>query len=297
MTQPPFDTGPGPTGAPGTPAGGAQWGPAQPPGFAPVAGAEGGTPWGDHPLAAGQQVGRKRFVLVMAFFALVLVGSVAGFVLTTGREVSNSFTGRVTLTRGPDGYVPVEPSPTTPGAPRGPVPAPVTYRGTGTKVLAIRRPEPGDALVYVKGRPGDGLFSVFGIDAKGQRNGFVITSTEAYEGVRVLDVTRLAPTASLEIEAAGSWVVQIRSARAARGFSGSFAGAGDQVLRYTGGAGVAAIRGGQPMKPFVVFTRDDRGFPRPLVATVGAFDGEKPMPRGPVLVEVQATGRWSIRVR
>ncbi|HVF03315.1 MAG TPA: hypothetical protein VNA20_00605 [Frankiaceae bacterium] len=288
MTQPPYETGPSGPAQPGFGAG-------QPPGFgAPMGGGQPGSPWAGQPLAAGNQVSKKRFVVVMAFFGLLLVGSVAGFLMTTGKDIKNAVSGGVGIDTG---RATLRPEVPVSAKPDEPVPAPFTYQGTGSKVLKIRRPA-GDALIYVKGRPpGNGLFTVFGLDADGNRNAFVITSLDAYEGTRILDTVRLSRTVALEIEARGPWTVRILSARSAKKFGGSTSGSGDAVVRYTGPAGVAAISGGQEMRPFIVLTRGNDGFPRMVVTSVGAFSGEKPFPRGPVLVEVQSTGRWSIRVR
>lgn len=297
MTQPPYETGPGGPAQPGGfgAAGPGGDGPGQPPGFGlPLDGGQAGSPWAGQPLAAGNQVSKKRFVLVMAFFGLLLVGSVAGFLMTTGKQIQTSLSDGISVDRG---FQTFGPEPRASERRDRPVPKPVTYQGTGSKVLKIRRPESGDALIYVKGRPGNGMFTVFGLDANGNRNAFVITSLEAYEGTRMLDTVSLSPTVSLEIEAGGPWTVRILSARSAKSFGGTMSGTGDSVVRYTGPAGVAAMRGGRAMRPFVVLTRGSDGFPRMVVATVGPFEGEKSFPRGPVLVEVQATGRWSIRVR
>ena len=291
MTQPPYRQ---PHEQPGyvpyDPAGG----PRTPPGFTPPG------PWSpDQPLAAANAVSRKRFLAVMAFFAVLLVVSVTGFWLTKGSQVRDAATtirDGIAVTARPSpparGTVGAEPPAT------GPVPEPVTYRGTGTKVLKIRRPEPGNALIYLKADPGDdGLLSVFGVDSAGRRTGFALTAFgQPYEGVRLLDLTSLARTTSLEISTEGRWLVEIRSARSARTFGRTASGRGDSVFRYEGGAGTAMIRGGSDMKPFVVLSYRD-GFPNLVTTGLGVMDERKAWPAGPALVEVQATGRWTISVR
>ena len=292
MTQPPYRQ---PHERPGyvpyDPAGGQQ----TPPGFTPAG------PWqAGQPLAAANAASRKRFLAVMAFFAVLLVVSLAGFWITKSGEIKE----KAATIR--DGITsPVQPSPLpgrgTFGAEppaTGPVPEPVTYRGSGTKVLKIRRPEAGDALVYLKADPGrDGLLTVFGVDSAGRRTGFTLTSFgKAYEGVRLLDLTSLTRTTALEISTEGRWVVEIRSARSAPAFGGTASGRGDTVFRYDGAAGTATIRGGADMKPFVVMSYRD-GFPRLVTTGIGVMNERKTWPAGPALVEVQATGRWTISVR
>lgn len=273
-----------------------------PPGFQ----APGQTPWtSGQPLAAANVASKKRFMLVMAFFGVLLVVSVVGFAMTTGKDIKDAAVDAVG--RDPLGRPTFPELPSLPGLPtgigepndpplQGPVPAPVVYRGTGDKVLKIRRPEPGAALVYLRASGGDQMLIVTGEDAQGRGTGFVVAALGRYEGVRMLDVSRLSRTTRLDIKASGSWVVEIRSARSARSFGRTMSGTGDTVFQYTGPAGTAAIRGGAESRPFLVMTHSN-GFPSLVATAVGSFNGSKPFPQGPVLVEVQATGRWSITVR
>jgi hypothetical protein len=269
-----------------------------PPGFGPP----GQTPtYHGSPLAAPKPPRQKLFVGLMAFFGLLAVVAVVGFFVTAGDEHGTSavLRDRTTVLPLPTDGVVLSPGPRPTGAGRtlGPVPKPVTYRGTGSRTIRIRKPEAGVAILDVEGRaPGNGLFAVYAIASNGARIPVVTAFTASYKGSRLLDETSFTTTTALEVEASGPWTVTVRSARAAREMGRTASGSGDTVFLYTGKAGIATIRGGAANSPFVVKTHE-KGFPRLVLTHLGAFDGSKPWPAGPVLVDVQAKGRWTVTVR
>lgn len=263
--------------------------PSTPPGFRPP---------GEQPVFQGTplaspKVNGGRFALVALGFLLLAGIGALGFVRSLGDERSSVATigneDRRVSTPLPlvsASAVPVE----------GPVPRPVTYRGSGPKTIAVRKPERGPVLVYVKGANANGLFQVSSVDAGGRTNGLLVHSLKPYEGVRLLDELPVRETAKLTIDATGPWTVQLRSVRSAPSFGTATTGTGDAVVRYTGPGGPATIRGGAPFTTFTV-TVHENGFPRLLVVAAKAFDETRGFGAGPYLVEVEATGRWSIRVR
>ena len=263
--------------------------PGTPPGFRPP---------GEVPTFQGKPVvaapdGKKYGLVALGFLLLAVIAGI-GFFRSFGDSGSSSAVFEETDVRVPP--FTLRPAPSAKATPAGPVPKPVTYRGTGTKTIAIRKPEPGPVLVYVKGAKADGLFQVTSVDSDGRMNGVVVHSLKPYEGVRLIDDIGSQRTAKLTIEATGPWTVQLRSVRSAPRFSATTRGTGDAVLRYTGRAGMATIRGGAPYTAFTVTTHDD-DFPKLLVVAAGTFDDTRQWPAGPVLVEVESAARWSIRVR
>lgn len=270
-----------------------------PPGFGPP----GQTPaYQGTPLAAPKVPGHKLFVGPMAFFGLLAVAAVVGFFLTAGEEHSGSAVlrdGTTVLEPLPTDGVVVSPTPRPTGGGRtlGPVPKPVTYRGTGSKTIRIRKPGSGVAIVDLSGRAaGNGVFAVYALGANGARIPVVTAFGPSYKGSRLLDATALTTTTSLEVQASGPWTVTVRSTRSARELGRSASGSGDTVFLYTGKAGTARVHGGTERALFAVKAMEN-GFPRSVVNHVGAYAGTAPWPAGPVLVEVQSKGPWTIVVR
>lgn len=255
------------------------------------------------PLAAPKVPRQRLFVGLMAFFGLLALVAVAGFFVTAGEERGGSAVVRDGTVLRPFptddlgvSQAPLTPRPTGGGRTLGPVPKPVTYRGTGTKTIRIRRPA-GVAIVDMTGRAAStGVFAVYTVGADGSRTGAVVNAFgPSYEGSRLLVDSPLARTAALEISASGPWTVTVRSERTAREMGRSASGSGDTVFLYTGKAGIARVRGGADRSLFVVNAMEN-GFRRSVVNELGTFNGTKPWPAGPVLVEVQAKGRWTVVV-
>jgi len=270
-----------------------------PPGF----GAPGQQPsYQGSPLAAPKPPRHKLFVGLMAFFGLLALVAVVGFFVTAGTEHSSSPVGDGAVVRPlPSGGIVISQAPRTPratggGRTLGPVPKPVTYRGTGSKTIRIRKPEAGAVILDITGRPaGNGFFAVYAIGDNGARIPVVSGFEPAYKGSWLLDAV-FTTTTALEIDASGPWSVTLRSTRSATEMGRVASGSGDTVFLYTGPAGVATLRGGTANKVFRVQTLE-RGFPRLVLTHLGTYSGTKPWPAGPVLVEVHTTGRWSITVR
>lgn len=267
-----------------------------PPGFAPP----GQQPsYQGTPLAAPKPPRQRLFVGLMAFFGLLAVVAAAGFFVTAGDERSGSavLRGPVVRVEPTRGIASPLPRPTGGGRTLGPVPKPVTYRGTGSKTVRIRKPEAGTVILDVTGRPArNGFFAVYAISENGARIPVVSGFERAYQGSWLLDAITVATTTALEIDASGPWTMTLRSTRSAPEMGRVASGSGNTVFLYTGKAGVATLRGGTANKVFRVQTHE-RGFPRLVLTHLGTYSGTKPWPAGPVLVEVHTTGRWTITVR
>lgn len=259
---------------------------ADPPGFGPA----GQVPeLHGEPLAAPAVRGRRVFLALMAFFAVVAVGSGAAFFLTQGGDVHSAapVTGREIALPRPTGAEATVPA--------GPVPKPVRYTGSGDKTIAIRKPEPGTALLYVKGNAARQRFFVTRLGTGGAMRGVVLAKFEPYEGVKLLDEGLLNQTASLRIEATGPWTVEIRSPRGAPLLRRSASGRTDTVLRYEGGVATATIAGGKfGSGAFAVRTHRGDGFSDLVMVALDRERERKPWPAGPVLVVVEAGAPWSL---
>jgi hypothetical protein len=180
---------------------------------------------------------------------------------------------------------------TTP-APTTVSPSPAVYDGTGDDVVAITKPSNGAAIVHATYSAGSN-FIVTGLDDNNQQTDVLINEIGAYDGSVPLDF-RDTNTTRLEVKASGPWHIEVRDPRSAQPFDSAVQGHGDNVLLYTGKAGIAAIsHNGQ--SNFVVdeYTKSGENL---LVNEIGVYNGRVPFARGRSAIAIKADGDWSIGV-
>ncbi|MFE2869618.1 TerD family protein [Embleya sp. NPDC059259] len=188
-----------------------------------------------------------------------------------------------------------EPSPAhAPAAVEEP-PAPV-YEGRGDKVLSIDRPVgSGPFLVELEGR-GTENFVVWTLNAELETDKLLANAIGAYRGRALVD-ERGGHTSRLKIEADGEWTVRLLAPDAARVLTDRLAGSGPETVRWTGPRTVLAMthRGDSN---FIVGTFAEHGtedaYLGTLANTIGDYEGESILPKGPCLIELEADGDWSL---
>ncbi|MDX2550935.1 hypothetical protein [Streptomyces stelliscabiei] len=111
------------------------------------------------------------------------------------------------------------------------------------------------------------------------------------------------PVRALRIQADGPWTVDVRPVSSALPCEGHTVRPASDVLRHTGGPGIAALRyEGDPRSEdggyFLVdtFEPDGSAFLDELANHVGPWHGEAPL-AGPCLIHARSDGPWSITVR
>lgn len=182
----------------------------------------------------------------------------------------------------------LEPTPTP-----TPTLEPIRYEGSGTKILKIKKPEPGAALITMT-HEGSSNFAVWSLDGNLEQMDLLANTIGNYEGTTVLDVNDGEETARLDISADGNWTVTISPLASAKRFTGSAEGTSDDVLIYEGPVGVAMLSH-KGDSNFAVWFYSTSG--SDLAANeIGNYTGEAVMPEGPTLVEVETEGKWSIEV-
>src|SRR5262249_45257935 len=141
------------------------------------------------------------------------------------RPAPRTTTPRTTTTR---------PAPTTTT-----IPGPAVFDGTGDDVVAITKPSSGAAIIHATYTSGSN-FIVTGLDTNNQQTDLLVNTIGAYHGPVPLDF-RTPNTTRLQVKASGPWHIEVRDPRSAEQFDGVVQGHGDNVLLYTGKAGIAAI--------------------------------------------------------
>lgn len=111
------------------------------------------------------------------------------------------------------------------------------------------------------------------------------------------------PVRALRVQGDGPWLIEATAPSSAMLLEGSARRAASDVLRYTGGPGIASLRyEGDPRSEdggyFLVdvFEPSGDGFLDELANHVGPWRGEVPL-SGPCLVHARSDGPWSISVR
>ncbi len=173
-----------------------------------------------------------------------------------------------------------------------PLPADIVYSGSGDDVLRIDLPGgPDSAAIATIGYTGSSNFAIWALDGNLAQQGLLVNTIGAYNGTVLLDEIG---TAALEITASGPWTITLRPLLAAREFEGaSAAGSGDDVVIYRGDAGIAAISytGDSNFAVWSYGNRSDL-----LVNEIGAYTGNVRWPSGPAVIEISASGAWTIAV-
>jgi hypothetical protein len=168
------------------------------------------------------------------------------------------------------------------------------FAGRGDDVLKVSVPNDDAALVYFKHR-GNSNFIVVAHDPQGERLDSLVNDIGNYEGIRPVNFTADEVLASLEIDADGRWVIEVRHITTARQMAdGTVKGIGDEVvgveselltgetarLKHTGESNFIVTAWGESREG--------------IVNEIGKYDGRNLVPAGTLLFEIQADGNWSL---
>ncbi len=189
--------------------------------------------------------------------------------------------------------------PAAPAASQAPVTSSfssITLSGSSDKVAKFKKPNSTAAIAVVSYRGSDN-FAMESLDASGSQTGLLVNTIGSYSGTVLFDVD--SDSVAFQVTASGAWKIVVKPLTAARAWSGTgtVTGKGDDVLLLgsaTSGLTPATIKnsGGDN---FVVqaYTSSSSDL---LVNEIGAYNGEVPLPDGTLLISVESTGSWSIRV-
>ena len=165
---------------------------------------------------------------------------------------------------------------------------PNSIEGAGSDVIFLS----GDSqdLATITGNAAERYFGVQGYN--GGRNTLVNT-TDAYEGTVLLHQDTLV----LVVSAEGAWEIQILPLASARILEvpGVIGGSGDDIIILTGGTpDTATITGNAAERHFAVFGYNNG---RDLIVnTTDPYEGTVMLHPDTLLLEIKATGPWSVEV-
>lgn len=231
----------------------------------------------------------------------------AGFVLT-GCAGAPSATVTVTETASPSATASItEPTggPSSPSTPlespsasaeptSAPEPELVTYEGSGTKIIKVRKPEDGPVLATFTHNGGSN-FAVWSLDSDLEQLDLPVNTIGDFSGTTILDRNDGENTARIEVEADGTWTIELAPLSTARQFTDKAQGTGPDVLIYQGPTGVATLKNqGQGNFAVWFFSTETSDL---AANEIGNYSGEAVIPEGPTAVQIESEGKWSITVQ
>jgi hypothetical protein len=165
--------------------------------------------------------------------------------------------------------------------------------GTGDAVVEIMI-SPEQLTIFEIEHRGRGPFAITALSTGGDYIAEVVAGVGSYEGRRLLEVTG-SDTAVLQVRADGRWRIAVQPLGGAPTLSGTVSGEGDEVVIFVGTRTSLGI-GHEGLGTFVVEAYGPSG--RAVLASqVGVYTGNVVVPRGTVVVTVQADGAWVLSPR
>jgi hypothetical protein len=174
-------------------------------------------------------------------------------------------------------------------------PGTFTYCGAGDDVIRINTPGGGKGAILTAVMYGSGNNVIVSHGAGNSYNDLLVNAIGKYVGENLMDLSPYdAKSESLEINANGNWIIQIRPLSAAQSFYGGVGGSGDRVLRYTGGRAVGHFtHNGQRNFIIEAVTSADWDL---VVNEIGPYDGRTPVDVAPAYMAVSADGAWTMTI-
>lgn len=236
--------------------------------------------------------------LVALFFLIGILGSL-GDSADTASPTTESSRAAASSEPAPSPAAPTEePAPTaeaptaTPPAVQ-PAPKAVSYKGTGAKVLKIKKPEGGAVLITTKIKGPSDNNTVYSLDEDNQEGDLLVNTIGSYTGTSLLDLDG-SETTRLKVDVSGSWTITLAPLSSAKKLTASYKGSKDMVLLVPSeDAKILAFNstGGDSNVTAYWYTEDDSDL---LVNDIGRFKAEAPMTPGPGLIQVSSDGSWTV---
>lgn len=175
-------------------------------------------------------------------------------------------------------------------------PEPIILSGSGDSIVDIEKLDKA-MVVHIIGNKSSNHFAVINYDKEGERIELLVNTTEPYDGIRPLDFENGEWTSRFEVNATGSWTIEVLPLSSLRILSvpGSIKGKGDEVFLLMGNIpDLAKITGNAKSSHFAVLGYN--GGRDLLVNTTEPYEGTVMLNKSTFIIEVIAIDNWAIEV-
>ncbi len=228
----------------------------------------------------------RRALLALAAVAVFGVAGCAAHAATSTGDAapSRATSSSPTTAAGPSAV-------TTPPA-NVPIAPPTTYSGFGDATVAITKPAGTSSVIATisGGTPGR-HFGVHALDGSKQ---YLVETEGVYQGSVLLDGNGGNTTQLYVFARKSPWTITLSDPRTAPTITGGTSGTGDTVFIYDGAGGLPTVTGGAAGTPFQVLAFGGGQLHGGLVLATGPYSGQVRWPAGVALINVLATGPWTI---
>lgn len=180
-----------------------------------------------------------------------------------------------------------------------PAPEPIMFQGSGDDIVDLSDIWTDTwgvtAFLHIIGPTVHDNFIVYSYDMSGNKDDLLVNTIGSYDGYLLL----LSPISRLSIESGGTWSVEVLPLVPQNShlivIPGTYSGHDDDVLVLIGSPDLATFDAPE-YDNFIVYTLTSSGEKDLLVNEIGPYAGTKILPNNTFMLEIFATGDWSVEI-
>ncbi|MFA7018737.1 MAG: hypothetical protein WC239_07120 [Sphaerochaetaceae bacterium] len=175
-----------------------------------------------------------------------------------------------------------------------------TYQGSGDDYIQIKKTiDDFPAAALILGNSAGRHFAVTSYSSTGEYIDLLVNTTDSYKGTVPIDLGSNKTAKFLEINAVGAWSIHIYPIIAIPHVTSEavFSGTGDSLLWIDGTGSMLSIKGNSSERHFCVTAYDSYGsYNGLLVNTTNRYSGRVRLPKDSLILQIGATGDWSVEL-
>ena len=247
---------------------------------------------------------KKRFILPLAFLALIIVvSSLAGGGGSDSRlagvPAASEAAKSAPATTEPAEEPSVEPS-DEPAEPNTAAPQPKikTYSGRGDEVIKFKEALTDPMLVTTSWSGPEDNNTIYAYDSDGNEGDLLVNTIGSYKGTNLINLYEDDNVKALKIEGSGSWKITLKPVSEATAWDGkgTFSSKSDDVINvvdvFDGLDSIRFKSTNAEGNVTVYGLGDDEDL---IVNEIGNFSGKYLVPSGVTLLKISSDGRWTMK--